>query len=150
MMNEIVESGRDFDLFLADENATLEFASVVAATLNLPCAIALHGELGAGKTTFVRGLLRTLGVSGAIKSPTYALVESYDTRIGTVHHLDAYRIESDEDFEARGGPDYFDEHSIQLAEWPEKIEGLVRFDRRIRFVFEGEGRRVFVTYEPIP
>lgn len=144
-MASIVESPRDFELFLPDEAATLDFATDFARALEAPCAIALHGELGAGKTTFVRGVLRALGVDGAIKSPTYALVESYDTSIGEVHHLDAYRIEDENDFEARGGSDYFNGESVQLVEWPERIEAFVDFDLHVRFVFEGEGRRVFVS-----
>jgi tRNA threonylcarbamoyladenosine biosynthesis protein TsaE len=131
--------------FLANEDATLDFATVFARSLSSPCSVALHGELGAGKTTFVRGILRALGVAGPIKSPTYALVESYDTSIGPVHHLDAYRIEGKDDFEARGGIEYFGEPSVRLVEWPEKIEGLVQFDVHVRFEFEGEGRRVSVA-----
>ena len=144
-MASIVESDRDFELFLPDETATLEFATDFARALAPPCAVALHGELGAGKTTFVRGILRALGVDGAIKSPTYALVESYDTTIGEIHHLDAYRIESEDDFEARGGDEYFDHASVQLVEWPERLEAFVHFDLHVRFVFEGDGRRVFVS-----
>ena len=94
--------------YLADEAATLAFAGRFAAEVKSPCSVALMGDLGAGKTTFVRGVLRALGVTGAIKSPTYALVESYDTTKGEVHHLDAYRIESISDFEARGGFEYFE------------------------------------------
>lgn len=144
-MASIVESDRDFELFLPDETATLEFATDFARALAPPCAIALHGELGAGKTTFVRGILRALGVAGPIKSPTYALVESYDTELGEIHHLDAYRIENEEDFEARGGHDYFDGASVQLVEWPERVESFIAFDLHVRFVFEGNGRRVFVS-----
>ncbi len=107
--------------------------------------MALVGDLGAGKTTFVRGVLRALGVTGAIKSPTYALVESYDTRKGDVHHIDAYRIDSIEDFEARGGFDYFATPSIRFVEWPQRLEGAVSFDIELRFDFEGEGRRVTVS-----
>jgi tRNA threonylcarbamoyladenosine biosynthesis protein TsaE len=130
--------------FLADESATLAFAAQFASTLTVPISIALHGDLGAGKTTFVRGLLRALGVTGSIKSPTYALVETYDTALGEVHHMDAYRIEGRDDFEARGGIEYFTTPSIRLVEWPEKIDGIVPFDVDVRIDFEGEGRRVSV------
>jgi tRNA threonylcarbamoyladenosine biosynthesis protein TsaE len=140
-MPPIVESSE----FLADEAATLAFAARFAALLKAPCSVALIGDLGAGKTTFVRGVLRALGVTGAIKSPTYALVESYDTAKGEVHHLDAYRIESVEDFEARGGFEYFATPSIRFVEWPERLDGAVSFDVELRFDFEGEGRRVTVS-----
>lgn len=90
-------------------------------------------------------MLRALGVTGPIKSPTYALVESYETGKGDVHHIDAYRIESIEDFEARGGFDYFATPSIRFVEWPQRLEGAIAFDIEIRFDFEGEGRRVTVS-----
>jgi len=140
-MAAIVESSE----YLADEAATLDFATRFAAALSAPLSVALLGDLGAGKTTFVRGVLRALGVTGPIKSPTYALVESYDTRIGPVHHLDAYRIESIDDFEARGGFDYFAAPSVRFVEWPDRVDGAVAFDRELRFDFEGDGRRVSVT-----
>lgn len=140
-MSLIVES----PLFLADEAATLAFAQRFAADAQPPCSIALVGDLGAGKTTFVRGVLRALGVTGAIKSPTYALVETYETSKGEVHHLDAYRIESVDDFEARGGFEYFQSPSIRFVEWPERLHGAVAFDLVIRFLFDGDGRRVTVT-----
>ena len=137
-MPPIVETSE----FLADEAATLAFASRFAESLQAPCSVALIGELGAGKTTFVRGVLRALGVTGAIKSPTYALVESYETPKGEVHHLDAYRIESVADFEARGGFEYFALPSIRFVEWPQRLEGAVSFDLELRFDFEHDGRRV--------
>ncbi|MGL4230153.1 MAG: tRNA (adenosine(37)-N6)-threonylcarbamoyltransferase complex ATPase subunit type 1 TsaE [Casimicrobium sp.] len=140
-MSSIVET----QTYLDGESATLDFATVFARGLTSPCSIALHGELGAGKTTFVRGVLRALGVDGPIKSPTYALVETYDTPLGEVHHLDAYRIESQDDFVARGGMEYFSEPSIRFVEWPERIGGFVSFDIHVRFEFEGEGRRVTVS-----
>lgn len=140
-MSPIVES----PLFLADEAATLAFAQRFAADVQPPCSVALVGDLGAGKTTFVRGVLRALGVTGAIKSPTYALVETYETSKGEVHHLDAYRIESVDDFEARGGFEYFESPSIRFVEWPERLHGAVAFDLVIRFQFDGDGRRVTVS-----
>ena len=143
-MEAIVESTE----YLADEAATLAFAQRFALSVESPCSVALIGDLGAGKTTFVRGVLRALGVTEAIKSPTYALVESYDTTKGEVHHLDAYRIESVDDFEARGGFEYFQSPSIRFVEWPERLLGAVAFDVELRFDFEGEGRRV--TISPLP
>jgi tRNA threonylcarbamoyladenosine biosynthesis protein TsaE len=140
-MAAIVESST----FLADDSATLVFAAEFAANLVAPCTIALIGDLGAGKTTFVRGVLRALAVTGSIKSPTYALVESYDTMRGEVHHFDAYRVEGREDFESRGGFDYFAKPSIRFVEWPQNLDGAVKFDMTIRFDFEGEGRRVRIS-----
>lgn len=140
-MQPIVETSE----FLADEAATLAFAARFAKSVVAPCSVALIGDLGAGKTTFVRGVLRKLGVTGPIKSPTYALVESYETGKGEIHHIDAYRIESIDDFAVRGGFDYFATSSIRFVEWPQRLEGAITFDIEIRFDFEGEGRRVTVT-----
>ncbi len=140
-MRAIVETTE----YLPDEAATLAFAQRFAASVESPCSIALVGDLGAGKTTFVRGVLRALGVTGAIKSPTYALVESYDTTKGEVHHLDAYRIESVDDFEARGGFEYFESRSIRFLEWPARLQGAVSFDWELKFDFENEGRRVTIS-----
>ena len=140
-MEPIVETSE----FLANEAATTAFAARLAKSLQAPLSVALVGYLGAGKTTFVRGVLRALGVTGAIKSPTYALVESYETANGDVHHLDAYRIESVDDFEARGGFEYLATPSIRFVEWPQRLNGAVNFDVEIRFDFEGKGRRVNVT-----
>jgi tRNA threonylcarbamoyladenosine biosynthesis protein TsaE len=143
-MMAAIDSIVETSTFLADESATLAFAAQFAATLTAPMSIALHGDLGAGKTTFVRGLLRALRVIGSIKSPTYALVETYDTTLGEVHHMDAYRIEGRDDFEARGGIEYFITPSIRLVEWPERIEGIVSFDVDVWIDFDGVGRRVSV------
>jgi tRNA threonylcarbamoyladenosine biosynthesis protein TsaE len=140
-MQPIVESSE----YLADEAATLAFARKFADGLRAPCSVALVGDLGAGKTTLVRGVLRALGVTGAIKSPTYALVESYDTLFGEVHHLDAYRIENAADFESRGGFEYFESPAIRFVEWPQRLEGSVPFDVEVSLDFEGDGRRVTVS-----
>jgi tRNA threonylcarbamoyladenosine biosynthesis protein TsaE len=140
-MAVIVESST----FLADDAATLAFAAEFAKTLVAPCTIALMGDLGAGKTTFVRGVLRALGVTGAIKSPTYALVETYATSIGDVHHFDAYRLDGCEDFQSRGGFDYFNDASVRFIEWPEKLDGAVTIDITVRLDFEGEGRRIVIA-----
>ena len=137
-MEPIVETSQ----FLLDEAATLAFAARFAKSLQAPYCVALIGDLGAGKTTFVRGVLRALGVTGAIKSPTYALVESYQTTKGYVHHLDCYRIENVDDFEARGGFEYFATPSIRFVEWPQRLRGSVNFDCEIKFDFEDSGRRV--------
>ncbi|MFM8481569.1 MAG: tRNA (adenosine(37)-N6)-threonylcarbamoyltransferase complex ATPase subunit type 1 TsaE [Gammaproteobacteria bacterium] len=85
----------------------------------------LQGELGAGKTTLVRGLLRALGVSGAVKSPSYSLLESYVCPPWRVIHLDFYRLADPQDVLALGLADHDERHALWLIEWPERGESLL-------------------------
>jgi hypothetical protein len=127
---------------LPDLAATEELAARMAATLDRRDALLLSGDLGAGKTTFARALLRTLGVAGEVPSPTFTLVQSYDTPRFPVFHFDLYRLEKPEEMEEIG----FDEavaEGLVIVEWPEKA--LVYMPRaRIEMKFEGTGaaRRV--------
>lgn len=107
-----------------DEEKLVEVAQAMADCLSPPLLIALQGNLGAGKTTFVRALLRGLGVTGAIKSPTYSLVETYRPTHENwqLHHFDLYRIEDEHELEYIGFRDYFTQSSICLIEWPDKSE----------------------------
>jgi tRNA threonylcarbamoyladenosine biosynthesis protein TsaE len=114
----------------ADEDATAASAAILAARPALDDAfIELHGPLGAGKTTFVRHLLRALGVTGRIKSPTYALLEPYEVQRGgrtlAVSHLDFYRFEDPHEWEDAGLRDVFAAPGLKLAEWPSRAAGLL-------------------------
>lgn len=105
---------------LADERATLAFGAKLAeqlVDLGL-CYIHLSGELGAGKTTLTRGLVRALGHTGPVKSPTYTLIESYELATRTVHHLDLYRLADPEELEFMGLRDLMDQADLFLIEWP--------------------------------
>jgi tRNA threonylcarbamoyladenosine biosynthesis protein TsaE len=109
-----------------DEAATAAFATQLAAALTrakLNACIALHGDLGAGKTTFVRHLLRALGVEGRIKSPTYAVVEPYTVAAGEVWHFDFYRFSDPREWEDAGFRDIFAGPGLKLMEWPDKVAG---------------------------
>ena len=113
-----------FFRFLPDEEATLQWGGSWAATLSAPLVVYLQGDLGAGKTTFTRGLLRGLGYGGAVKSPTYAIVESYPLPAFTLHHFDLYRFTAPEEWDDAGLDDLADGHSICLIEWPQLGEGF--------------------------
>ena len=113
-------------LLLADEAATRDFACRLAALPGLGGAfITLHGDLGAGKTTLVRHLLQALGVTGRIKSPTYAVVESYELPALQVWHFDFYRFDDPQEWEDAGFRDIFASPGLKLAEWPDKAAGLL-------------------------
>lgn len=105
----------------------LELAHQYSISLEPGNVIFLHGNLGAGKTTFVKGVLRSLGYEGNVKSPTYTLVESYEFDKKTIHHFDLYRLADPEELEWIGLRDYFNENSICFIEWPEKGEGFLSY-----------------------
>lgn len=110
-------------LFIPDEQAMFELASRLAA-LELTTAIFyLYGELGAGKTTFVRGFLRGLGYKNSVKSPTYTLVEEYSFKKFHVFHFDLYRLNQPQELDYLGIEDYFIPNAICFVEWPEKGVG---------------------------
>ena len=108
------------------EEDTRAFAERLALHAGLADAfIALHGDLGAGKTTLVRHLLRALGVEGRIKSPTYAVVEPYDLPGRPVWHFDFFRFNDAREWEDAGFRDIFAGPGLKLAEWPEKAAALL-------------------------
>lgn len=132
-------------LFLKDEAATLAFGRQFSQALVSPLMVYLEGELGAGKTTFVRGVLRGLGFEGRVKSPTYTLLEQYPLHEMEICHVDLYRLKTPEELNDLGLRDYFDS-SVFLVEWPERADAyLVPADIRIEFALEKEGRRLTLT-----
>jgi len=129
--------------FLPDEAATLALGAAVAACIEPGTVVFLEGDLGAGKTTLVRGLLRGLGFEGRVKSPTYALVELYEVSRLNVHHFDFYRFRDPREWIDAGFRESFDGRSVSLVEWPQKAAGLLPpADLTITLASSGSGRSV--------
>jgi tRNA threonylcarbamoyladenosine biosynthesis protein TsaE len=110
---------------LPDEAATTALGAALGRVLEPGMNVYLHGDLGAGKTTLARGLLRGLGYTGKVKSPTYTLVEVYEVSRLYLYHFDFYRLESSRDWIDAGFLEYFGGNSICLVEWPEKAAGTL-------------------------
>ena len=134
------------DIYLADADATTALGARLARTLPPRAVVHLHGDLGAGKSTLARALLRALGVTGTIRSPTYTLVEQYAlperglAEGGTALHLDLYRIGDPGELEFLGLDG--DEIRLWLVEWPERGQGaLPPADLDIELAVAGQGRR---------
>lgn len=128
---------------LANEAETEQLAANLASVLSSPLILTFSGEIGAGKTSFIRAMLRALGVSSAIKSPTFSLVESYQTSTLQIHHFDLYRIHDETELEYIGFRDYFLENSVCCIEWPERAgHSLEQIDLNFRFAIKGGGRLV--------
>ena len=138
----------DITLTLDDEAATLacgaRFANILLPGLN----IYLHGDLGAGKTTFVRGVLHGLGHIGKVKSPTYTLVEIYKLESSLIsgynaYHFDLYRFIDEEEWDAAGFREYFNPQSICMIEWPEKAEHILpEPDIHVQLSLYNNGRHI--------
>jgi len=126
---------------------TMAVGEAVASLLREGDAIALTGELGAGKTTFVRGAARALGFDGAVASPTYTLVREYQGRV-RIYHVDVYRLERVQDVLDLGLDEMVAEGGVLLVEWGDAVEGLLPDDHllaEITLVGEGDARRIVVT-----
>ncbi len=116
---------RDGVYYLVDEAAMLDFSNSFASFLQTGLVITLVGNLGAGKTTLVRGILHGLGYQGIVKSPTYNLVEIYKFSRLYLYHFDFYRFNDCLEWEEAGFREYFNSTSICFVEWPEKIGNLL-------------------------
>ncbi len=136
------------NVFLANEQATLDLGALLALQLPEQGVVFLHGTLGAGKTTLVRGILQSLGHQGSTKSPTYTIVEPYsilseNRKLRKVYHFDLYRLSEPEELEYMGIRDYFEENALCFIEWPENGVGfLPKADFEIILKYSGEQRQV--------
>lgn len=130
--------------FLPDEHATEQFGAILAQSLGEDGAIIfLDGDLGAGKTTLSRGLIRALGHQGAVKSPTYTLVEPYENFDFPLYHFDLYRLSDPEEVDFLGVDEYFLPPAVCLIEWPQRGQGhLPPADVQLQLSDSGSGRQI--------
>lgn len=125
----------------SDEVALQMLASKLALMATPPILITLQGELGVGKTTFARAWLRQLGVTGRINSPTFTLIEPYETEQGMYYHFDLYRLKEADELELLGFRDYL--LASCLIEWPEQVQSyLPEPDIHVHIEFFDSARRV--------
>jgi tRNA threonylcarbamoyladenosine biosynthesis protein TsaE len=130
------------DLSLPDEAATAALGAALAPGIVPGRVLHLSGELGAGKTTLARGLLRALGYQGRVKSPTYGLVELYSLSSLNLYHFDFYRFKDRQEWLSSGFRDYFNPETACLVEWPERANGLLPPpDLAVTLEFDGAARR---------
>ncbi|MBM4200247.1 MAG: tRNA (adenosine(37)-N6)-threonylcarbamoyltransferase complex ATPase subunit type 1 TsaE [Gammaproteobacteria bacterium] len=136
-------------LYLADEEATLALGRRVYRLMCPGSVVFLRGTLGAGKTTLVRGLVGAAGYPGAVKSPTFTLVEGYALPSLTIYHFDLYRLASPDELEWFGFRDYLHENSLCLIEWPERGgDALPEPDLRIDLTVDLPGRSAILHADP--
>ena len=126
---------------------TEAIAADLARALPAGACLALHGDLGAGKTQFVRGLVRGLGGNPrAVSSPTFVLLNVYAGGRLTVYHLDAYRVAGEDDFDAIGFTELLEEGGVVAVEWPERVAGLIPPDAlHVHIDAVGDGLRRIVA-----
>ena len=135
--------------YLNSAEETEAFGAELFKSVPSKCLIFLQGDLGAGKTTMVRGFLRAAGYNGVVKSPTYTLIEEYAIGRRKIFHFDLYRVADPEELEWIGIRDYFDQDSICFIEWPDRGKGfLPEPDRVITLKTQGHGRSLNMEHGP--
>ncbi|MCL7928947.1 tRNA (adenosine(37)-N6)-threonylcarbamoyltransferase complex ATPase subunit type 1 TsaE [Halomonas llamarensis] len=133
---------------LPNEDLQVAFGEALGRVLQGRGRVYLEGELGTGKTTLARGVLRAHGYHGAVKSPTYTLIEPYELNDQRLYHLDLYRLGDPEELEFIGGRDVLDDEALCLVEWPSRGEGwLPTEDLRIHLSVADSGRVASINAE---
>jgi tRNA threonylcarbamoyladenosine biosynthesis protein TsaE len=138
-------------LSLPDEAATLRLGEALAAGAGKGLVLHLKGELGAGKTTLVRGLLRALGYAGRVKSPTYTLLEPYSLLRLNLYHFDFYRFKDRSEWLSSGFREHFNPESLCIVEWPERAGDLLAPpDLEIQLLYDAQARRANLLCHSAP
>lgn len=132
-----------YQVKLSDEEAMIAFGYKIANVAAGRGVIFLLGDLGMGKTTLSRGILRGCGHQGSVKSPTYTLVEPYEVGEQQIYHFDLYRLSDPEELEFLGIRDYFEDKALCLVEWPERGQGILpEADLLLQIELDGRGRQL--------
>lgn len=128
------------------ESEMVRLGKAFGDTLKNGGVIYLEGDLGAGKTTFSRGIIQGFGHQGAVKSPTYTLVEPYELPAVNIYHFDLYRLADSEELEYMGIREYFEDKNICIIEWPERGTGVIpNPDVKLTIMHYNEGRKLIFT-----
>ncbi len=132
---------KELKILLFNEKNTLDLGKNISAHLTEGLLIFLKGDLGAGKTTLARGLIKGLGYVGSVKSPTYSLIEQYEFDIFTLNHFDLYRFTNPNEWLSSGFQEYINSYDVTLIEWPEKsAEFLPKPDLEVELLYKNESR----------
>lgn len=136
----------EFEQIIVDDAAMRAFGARLMAHCEQGGIVSLNGNLGAGKTTLVRGALESIGVTSGVRSPTYTLIEYYSFESLSIAHFDLYRLAEPEELEYLGFRDYLNDDTLCFIEWPEKAEGFLGdVDLEIFLDYHPEGRSLKVT-----
>lgn len=137
---------KELKILLSNEKNTLDLGENISAHLAEGFLIFLKGDLGAGKTTLARGLIKGLGYVGSVKSPTYSLIEQYEFNAFTLNHFDLYRFINPNEWLASGFQEYINSYDVTLIEWPEKsAELLPKPDLEIELAYKNESRIAYIN-----
>lgn len=129
---------------------TIELGRTLSSGLRAGDVVAFYGELGAGKTTMIKGIAAGLGVADVVKSPSFVIVTEYVGRL-PVYHVDLYRLNENSDFESIGLDSYLDGDGVCLIEWAERAEQVLSESTiRVRMSVEGTGRRIEIAGLRVP
>jgi tRNA threonylcarbamoyladenosine biosynthesis protein TsaE len=141
--DHIQPTGKTHRVRVDDPEGTARLGSRLAGCIRPGMRLYFRGELGSGKSTLIRGLLRALGVTARVKSPSYTLVELYVVSRLNLYHVDFYRFMNEREFSDAGFADYFESEGVCLVEWPERAgDALPQPDVEFTLAYAGSGREI--------